>query len=54
MVLRYRIRDQLEEKCMKRKRIAALMLTVFMTLNEAVYPVNQYVTYAQSEDEVSV
>ena len=36
---------------MKKKRIAALLLTAFLIVNEAVYPVDQYVTYAQSEPE---
>lgn len=36
---------------MKKKRIAALLLTAFLIVNEAVYPGDQYVTYAQSKPE---
>lgn len=36
---------------MKKKRIVASLLTTFLIVNEAVYPVDQYVTYAQSEPE---
>ena len=35
----------------EKKRIAALLLTAFLIVNEAVYPVDQYVIYAQSEPE---
>ena len=36
---------------MKKKRIVASLLTTFLIVNEAVYPVDQYVTYTQSEPE---
>ena len=39
------------EEMYEKKRIAALLLTAFLIVNEAVYPVDQYVIYAQSEPE---